>query len=137
MSERSEIEDGPQVLRRGTSGTNQIANQVEMESDQREPGDPPAILRKGGHRGSNQHCAKRAMQQKVVVFGIERRLDAAARAGDLVRNQSEPIRIGKDSCQRHKAAVAQVARGFRRDQPAREQMCLRGHASTIKIRRRR
>src|SRR5260370_14074993 len=106
MSERSEIEDWPQVLRGGTSGTNQIANQMEMESDQREPGNAPAILRKGGHRRCNQRCAKRAMQQKVVVFGIERPLDAATRVGDQVHNQSEPIRIWKDSCQPHKPAVA-------------------------------
>jgi hypothetical protein len=69
--ERSEIEDGPQVLRRGTSGINQIASQVEMESNQREPGDAPAILRKGGHRCCNQRCAKCAMQQKVVVTPLE------------------------------------------------------------------
>ena len=72
-----------------------------MESDQCEPGNTPAILRKGGHRHCDQSCAKRAMQQKVVVFGIERRLDAAARVSNPVHNQSEPIRIGKDSCQSH------------------------------------
>lgn len=79
-----------------------------------------------GERGQQHGYKNRpgnAMQQVVMVdlVAVER-LGLIQFVADDVDNNAQPVQIRSNPCQRHQPAVARIVSGFRRHNPACEQM---------------
>ena len=122
LAERAEVIDRPEIVSSRSARTKQIAEQMQMKHCESQQKHAPALNSEKAERSRNQNRAENSVEQPMMVALVESCGMSKRFAGD-VHEKSQSIRIGKNSCQRYKSAIARMLRRLGRDQPTGEQMC--------------
>ena len=98
-----------------------------MKNDQREQGHAPTSPGEAGRKPRDEHRAKNAVQEPVMIPRVELRRSVTGQLAGDVHDQTEAINVRQEAGQGDEAAITRVVRRFRCDDPTGQKMGEGGH----------